>query len=81
MMLNGLIKRDVSCLAPDPVWLASPEGQAWEAKQEERRAAFARGDLKLAIVEVDRAGLLALVDDGWIFDDETMAWAEEKPPQ
>lgn len=82
--LMGLITRDPE--APDPIWLASPAGQAWCAKRAADRAAHERGDRKLVILndgsaikwlDVDRLELLALADDGWIFDDDTMAWAAE----
>lgn len=83
--LNGLIKRDVSCPPPPPK--DSPYWQTKEGKAElERAEKFKSGDLKMVwlrergsikLIEVDRAALRRLVTEGWQFDDETLAWANE----
>ena len=93
IMLNGLIKRDVSAPGPDKEWLATPEGQAWEAKENDRLEARKRGDLRLVsltdrhagddgfslkMLEVDRAGCRNLRAQGYEFDAETTAWMDER---
>lgn len=57
------------------------------AKDAERKAASERGDImmvslsapgSLRYMETDRAGVRALIADGWTFDEKTTAWANEE---
>lgn len=88
--LDGLISRDPDAPSLEALkrWQESPEGKALMAKAAERKAAIARGDIimvslsepgSLRYVETDRAGVRALMDDGWTFDEKTTAWSKGTP--
>jgi len=86
-MLNGIIKRDCDAPpAPDHPYWQTPEGQAVRQKADDEAAARTRGDSKMLCLsdkgsiiylEADREATKRLIEDGWLFDDATMAWAHE----